>query len=99
MEFLEEKFAAGNDGNELLSNLHARLKIDATHFVSMLEETNHLPAKSIGNFQRIHLEILEHQRSLLQSMNLHAEFNEELIRKYLSLIDLEEYKIRESILE
>jgi len=28
-------------------------------------------------------------------MNRHAEFDEELIRKYLSLIDLEEFKIRE----
>jgi len=28
-------------------------------------------------------------------MNRRAEFDEELIRKYLSLIDLEEFKIRE----
>jgi CPA1 family monovalent cation:H+ antiporter len=31
-------------------------------------------------------------------MNHRAEFDEELIRKYLSLIDLEEFKIREKIL-
>jgi CPA1 family monovalent cation:H+ antiporter len=30
-------------------------------------------------------------------MNHHAEFNEELIRKYLSLIDIEEYKMREKM--
>ena len=28
-------------------------------------------------------------------MNEHAEFNEDLIRKYLGLVDIEEYKIRE----
>jgi CPA1 family monovalent cation:H+ antiporter len=32
-------------------------------------------------------------------MNRFAEFDEELIRKYLSLIDLEEFKIREKQLQ
>jgi CPA1 family monovalent cation:H+ antiporter len=32
-------------------------------------------------------------------MNHRAEFDEELIRKYLALIDLEEYKLREKIVE
>ena len=32
-------------------------------------------------------------------MNRLAEFDEELIRKYLSLIDLEEFKIREKRLQ
>jgi len=31
-------------------------------------------------------------------MNGLSEFDEELIRKYLSLIDLEEFKIREKLL-
>jgi CPA1 family monovalent cation:H+ antiporter len=30
-------------------------------------------------------------------MNSHAEFDEDLIRKYLSLIDLEEFKLREKM--
>ena len=32
-------------------------------------------------------------------MNHRAEFDEELIRKYLSLIDLEEFKIREKLIQ
>jgi len=32
-------------------------------------------------------------------MNHHPEFDEELIRKYLSMIDLEEFKIREKGVE
>jgi hypothetical protein len=39
--------------------------------------------------------MLEQQRKRLNEMNHLAEFDEELIRKYLSLIDLEESKIRE----
>jgi CPA1 family monovalent cation:H+ antiporter len=32
-------------------------------------------------------------------INHRAEFDEDLIRKYLSLIDLEEYKLREKIVQ
>lgn len=39
--------------------------------------------------------MLEQQRKLLNEMNHRAEFDEDLIRKYLSLIDLEEIKLRE----
>jgi CPA1 family monovalent cation:H+ antiporter len=43
--------------------------------------------------------MLQHQRQLLNNMNHKAEFDEELIRKYLSLIDLEEIKVREKLME
>ncbi len=42
--------------------------------------------------------MLERQRTLLNNMNHRAEFDEDLIRKYLSLIDLEEFKFREKLL-
>jgi len=41
----------------------------------------------------------EAQRRLLNKMNRLSEFDEELIRKYLSQIDVEEFKIREKQLE
>jgi CPA1 family monovalent cation:H+ antiporter len=47
----------------------------------------------------VYLELLEQQRKLLNEMNRSAEFDEELIRKYLSLIDMEEFKIREKQLQ
>ena len=47
------------------------------------------------HYQMIYLEVLEQQRKLLNEMNRSAEFNEELIRKYLFLMDVEEFKIRE----
>jgi monovalent cation/hydrogen antiporter len=49
------------------------------------------------NYQTIYLELLQHQRKLLNEMNRIADCNEELIRKYYSLIDLEEFKIRERL--
>lgn len=39
--------------------------------------------------------MLEAQRNRLTEMNRLSEFDEDLIRKYLGLIDVEEYKIRE----
>jgi CPA1 family monovalent cation:H+ antiporter len=60
-----------------------------------LEKIDHTNENALRNFQSIYLELLEYQRKLLKEMNRRAEFDEELIRKYLSLIDLEEFKIRE----
>ena len=51
-----------------------------------------------ARFQRIYLELLERQRKLLYDINHRSEFDEELVRKYLSLIDLEEFKVREKII-
>ena len=36
---------------------------------------------------------------MLKQMNRLSEFDEDLIRKYLSLIDIEEFKIREKSIE
>ena len=46
-------------------------------------------------FQQIYLELLEHQRNLLDKINQNSEFDEEIIRKYQFLVDMEEYKVRE----
>ena len=43
--------------------------------------------------------MLERRRDLLNKMNRRAEFDEELIRKYLSLTDVEEFKVREQGLQ
>jgi len=61
-----------------------------TFFSSEAGEEN-----SSGKYQAVYLKLLERQRRMLEKMNHSAEFDEELIRKYPSLIDLEEFKIRE----
>ena len=45
--------------------------------------------------QNKHLEMLDRQRKRLHEIDRLEEFDEELIRKYLKLIDVEEFKIRE----
>jgi CPA1 family monovalent cation:H+ antiporter len=95
LQFLEEKY--GEDGrlNEHVNNLHARLKLDLRFFNQGLEEINNTKENSLKSYQTVYLEMLEQQRRLLKEMNRLAEFDEDLIRKYLSLTDLEEFKIRE----
>ncbi len=99
LQFLEEKYGEDCLLNEHLNNLHARLKLDLRFFNQELEEINNTKENSLKSYQTIYLELLEQQRKLLNEMNHLAEFDEELIRKYLSLIDLEEFKIREKQLQ
>ncbi len=60
-----------------------------------LDESDDERENSSKSYESMYLELLERQRLLLAEMNGLAEFDEELIRKHLSLIDFEELKIRE----
>jgi NhaP-type Na+/H+ or K+/H+ antiporter len=95
LQFLEENHGEKLSQNEFLKNLQARLKVDFNLFHRELEGSTHKRAATLKQFQQIYLEVLENQRNLLHKMNRRAEFDEELIRKYQALIDLEEFKVRE----
>ena len=95
LKFLEEKYGKFRKQNEHLNNLFERLQLDLNFFERELSETKNKDKNSLKNYQPIYLEMLEQQRNLLDKMNEHAEFDEDLIRKYLGLVDIEEYKIRE----
>jgi CPA1 family monovalent cation:H+ antiporter len=94
-QYLEDNYGQDWPANEHLNNLRSRLKIDLKLLNLEIENAGSGDENMMDDFQPIYLEILEHQRKLLIGMNKHAKFDEELIRKYLSLIDLEEFKIRE----
>jgi CPA1 family monovalent cation:H+ antiporter len=95
MQFLQEKYSEEQGSNEYLQNLLARFRSELNFFQQNLEDPNHPTRNTLTNYQRIYLELLDQQRRLLNRMNRRAEFDEELIRKYLALVDLEELKIRE----
>ena len=75
--------------------MFARLQLDINFFQQDLKELASSTDNNLLGFQRIYLELLERQREMLTQMNKKDEFDEELIRKYLTLIDMEEFKIRE----
>lgn len=99
LHYLQEKYGEERLQNEYLDNLLARLEIDLNFFQREFNVSKEHTENTLSGYQRIYLELLDQQRKLLYELNRHAEFDEELIRKYLSLIDLEEFKVREKLLE
>jgi CPA1 family monovalent cation:H+ antiporter len=95
LEYLEEKYGKDWLKNEHLGILRSKLKSELNFFNQKLNDPANADDASLKEFQRIYLELLEKQRKLLSDLNHRAEFDEELIRKYLSLIDMEEFKMRE----
>ncbi|MEH2438053.1 MAG: Na+/H+ antiporter [Nostoc sp.] len=95
LQFLEEKYSGERARNEHLDNLFSKLEINLKFFDRQLEESNVALQNSLKDYQSIYLEVLERRRDLLSKMNRRAEFDEALLRKYLLLTDIEEFRIRE----
>lgn len=96
LEYLDEKYEMHKHGDDHMGNLYARLKLDLNFFTQQMDEAEGTGNK-LKDFQMAYLDLLEQQRKLLNEMNRRAKFDEELIRKYLGLIDLEEFKLREKL--
>jgi hypothetical protein len=99
LQYLEEKYGKEREQNKHLDNLLARLQLDVNFFQQDVEDLNKSNENVLSKYQRIYLELLEQQRKLLHAMNQRTEFDEELIRKYLALTDLEEFKLREKLFD
>ena len=97
--YLHEKHGSKNLQNYHLDNLVARLKIDLNFFQQDMKQLMGSNENSLSTYQKIYLDMLEHQRKLLMDMNKRTEFDEDVIRKYLALIDIEEYRIRERLMD
>ena len=95
LQFLEEKYSGERARNEHLDNLFSKLEINLKFFNRQLEESNFALQNSLKGYQSIYLEVLERRRDLLNKMNRRAEFDEALLRKYLLLTDVEEFRVRE----
>ncbi len=85
--------------NEHIANLNQRLTIDSRLLNQELHESESTRTTDLMTFQRTYLDLLQQQRNTLIEINHKMEFDEELIRKYLSLVDLEELKVREKLVQ
>ena len=99
LQLIDEKYAGERQQNEHLKNLFARLQLDLNFFQQDFNELVNVSGSKLNHFQQIYIDVLERQREMLTEMNQRDEFDEDLIRKYLSLIDMEEFKIREKQLK
>lgn len=98
LSFFEEKY--GNSiANEHIRMLRSRLELELRHITRMMEYNSSGEPDPVTEYQMISIELLEVQRELLHQMNRHSEFDEDLIRKYLMFLDLEETKLREKLPE
>ncbi|HEY3387678.1 MAG TPA: Na+/H+ antiporter [Saprospiraceae bacterium] len=99
LNVLESKYPQETMHNLHLKNLSERLKINLNFLQQHLEDPDPPAITALSNFQDIYLELLEAQREILSDINRNSEFDEDLIRKYLALVDIEEHKIREKKLD
>ena len=93
LQHLEEKYEHVNGDNPYLNNLAETLRLNLRSLDHQVQESS--SDEHWIKFRSIYIDLLEHQRQLLNDMNRHSEVDEGLVRKYLSLVDLEELKIRE----
>ncbi|HEY1056927.1 Na+/H+ antiporter [Emticicia fontis] len=99
IQHLEKKYEEDGAKDNQLSDLLEKLRIELRLFNQTIAETDPAEEHPYKSYQYTYLQLLEHQRELLNRINLKAEFDEELVRKYHSLIDIEEFKVREKMLE
>jgi len=94
LQLLEEKYGKEREQNDHLKHLSASLQTDVNIFERDDEDIKNTNNDALKSYQNIYSELLEQQRNLLYKINEHSDFDEDIIRKYLSLIDLEELKLR-----
>jgi len=99
LRYVDEKAAQDAAPNDYLQNLRTRLQLDTAFLTHELESPTDIADNTLHHFHQHYLELLDRQRTLLHEMNHKMEFNEEVIRKYLTILDLEEYKLREKQLK
>jgi Na+/H+ antiporter len=98
INFLEEQYKDDIVSNEHVNNLNATLNSSLKYFTRSLENGLSLDSSNpLKRYQEISLQLLDKQRELLLQMNHRSEFDEDIIRKYLSLVDLEETKLKEKL--
>ena len=95
LAYLEKNFSGPEVKNERLINLKAKLKTEMDFYNRQISIPGKNNQSSGAEFQKIYLALLEHQRNLLEQINGNLEYDEDVLRKYQFLIDMDEYKIRE----
>jgi monovalent cation/hydrogen antiporter len=95
LQFLENAHGEEQQLNEHLKNLSRKVRTDLAMFQQDIVAFNSVSRKLLDQYHDVYLGLLDEQRKALRELNDKLEYDEELIRKYLSLTDLEETKLRE----
>lgn len=95
LQFLERAHKGEEELNEHVKILSAKLKNDLNVFRQDMDDFNTTGRDILVRYQDVYLALLNEQRKALHELNRRQEYDEDLIRKHLSLVDLEETKLRE----
>jgi monovalent cation/hydrogen antiporter len=95
LNYVAGQVTANEPQHEYLDNLRARLQLDVRTLTQVDDGLSSAPSEVQQYVAAVYLRVLEQQRSLLNELNRSPYFDEELIRKYAAILDLEEYKLRE----
>jgi CPA1 family monovalent cation:H+ antiporter len=94
LRFLEQTYGEEQHLNEYLENLSSKLHTDLRLFQQGTGGSDNTSRDLLVQYRDIYLALLDEQRKALHELNRKEEYDEDLIRKHLSLVDLEETKLR-----
>ncbi|GGH63206.1 CPA1 family monovalent cation:H+ antiporter [Filimonas zeae] len=97
VQLIDKDYAQERDTTEHLNSLYQKLQTELHALQMHINEPNSNYRIAFEQFRTIYLQMLEAQRQLLHDINQLEEFDEELVRKYHTLVDMEEFKIREKM--
>ena len=95
IQVLDNNLAANQDSNEHLKNLAARLRTDLKVYEHDLDQFNNSSRDALIQYQALYLKVLEQQRKVLRKLNEEDGYDEDLLRKHLAIVDLEETELRD----
>lgn len=95
LRVLQEHHADKLATNTLLQSLETRLQAEIDLLGNNHGTSENLDGSKdfIPHYQTVYLELLNEQRNLLHNLNRKAEVNDSIVRKYLSLLDIEQEKL------
>ena len=93
--YLEEKHAEDVRANGFLKSVHGKFKFESDLLSTAAPKEKNPDQLTNDNHREAYLALLDHQRKVLADLNQDDLYDEDLIRKYLALVDLEEFKVRE----
>lgn len=90
LKVLDEKYADAVPKNEILQSLKLKHSAHVKLYENRLAKNLTKPTVDERNFRKIVAEVILAQRDILHQLNRKQEVDEEIIRKYSGLLDLEE---------
>ena len=99
LKIIRQKYKARIKTNELLQALQQRLENELALLgnTSSQENTDGMTNNKVAEYEAIRLEIITKQREQLENFNKKAGVSEEVVKKYLLILDREEERMKEQL--